>query len=824
MQAKSLFFSVFFLFIYMATVIFSGPAHAVKPTVEDLNSITINDLADALIPADSGVTVNAVRRTGINTNAGRFSGGLVAGLGFDTGVELSSGVVGSADDGTGAPDDDDADLDTLYAPDQYDISSLEIDLTPSGSTLAFQFRFATLEDTDAVWDAFGLFVDGTNIAYFPGNEVITTQTLGSYLETDPVDTEFTSHSIIVDATANVTPGNMVTLKFIVSDTGDDIVNSGVFIKGGSLTSTNAPTDISLSSHTVLQQKPVGTVVGTFSTTDPDVGDTHTYSLVSGAGDTDNASFTIAGSNLKTAEIFDYSVKNTYSIRVETDDGLGGKYEEQFTINVLETEVTRTLTVAKAGTGSGTVTSNPAGISCGADCTEAYDDGTQVTLTATAASGSTFSGWSGAVSGTTSPTNVLMNADKSVTATFTKNAAAKTTVKRTLTVTKTGDGTVTSSPAGINCGVDCDEDFDDGTEVTLTATPNPKRQFITWNNAVYGSNPVVKVTMNANKNVGAKFSAAQANPTVVWTGPAAGANDIALDTTVSAAFSGNMDDSTIDEASFTLSGPSLADRDPVTGTVAYDVFTKTAMFTPDQDLTADTTYTATISKTVKDQNGLGMTADYSWSFTTGDELDNDGDGVPNSVDAEPENSTVATPYAANGNGQLTLNCSNSGGNLANVNTVTPDDESVNQTGRPEGYDFPAGLVSFEITGLTPGETVEIVLTYPEELPADAKYYKVGPDGFAVFAGAEISGDTVTLTLTDGGDGDQDLAVDGVIRDPGGVAVAADEEPLDSSGGGGCSGPAFGADGPPPGGYGYDLGIMIALCLALVFGLSRRRKTE
>jgi lysophospholipase L1-like esterase len=75
-----------------------------------------------------------------------------------------------------------------------------------------------------------------------------------------------------------------------------------------------------------------------------------------------------------------------------------------------------LTVSRAGTGSGSVTSNPAGIDCGSDCSHDYQAGTSVTLTATPAAGSTFSGWSGDCSGTGSCV-VAMSANRSVTATF-----------------------------------------------------------------------------------------------------------------------------------------------------------------------------------------------------------------------------------------------------------------------------------------------------------------------------------------------------------------------------------------------------------------------
>lgn len=75
-----------------------------------------------------------------------------------------------------------------------------------------------------------------------------------------------------------------------------------------------------------------------------------------------------------------------------------------------------LTVSKAGAGSGTVTSNPVGLSCGATCSQNYTSGTLVTLSAAVDPGSTFTGWSGACSGT-GTCSVTMSAARSVTATF-----------------------------------------------------------------------------------------------------------------------------------------------------------------------------------------------------------------------------------------------------------------------------------------------------------------------------------------------------------------------------------------------------------------------
>jgi len=75
----------------------------------------------------------------------------------------------------------------------------------------------------------------------------------------------------------------------------------------------------------------------------------------------------------------------------------------------------TLTVTKAGSGSGTVTSNPAGITCGGDCTEDYPEGSVVMLTATPDPGSVFAGWSGDPD--CSDGSVTMNGNRTCTATF-----------------------------------------------------------------------------------------------------------------------------------------------------------------------------------------------------------------------------------------------------------------------------------------------------------------------------------------------------------------------------------------------------------------------
>jgi len=81
---------------------------------------------------------------------------------------------------------------------------------------------------------------------------------------------------------------------------------------------------------------------------------------------------------------------------------------------------RTLTVAAdpASSGTGTITSQPVGVSCGGDCVAEYVDGTVITLTAAPDAGSIFTGWTGGGCSGIGPCVVTMNANQSVTATFT----------------------------------------------------------------------------------------------------------------------------------------------------------------------------------------------------------------------------------------------------------------------------------------------------------------------------------------------------------------------------------------------------------------------
>jgi len=201
----------------------------------------------------------------------------------------------------------------------------------------------------------------------------------------------------------------------------------------------------------------------------------------------------------------------------------------------------TLSVALAGSGSGTVTSSPAGIDCGSNCSHDFPTGTQVTLTATAASGSSFAGWSGGGCSGIGACKVTMNGAESVTAIF----VLVPPNNYPLAVSKAGNGsgTVSSSPAGIDCGTTCLHVYPSATEVVLTATPSSGSSFAGWSGGGCSGIGGCEVTMNAAESVTATFEGPCVVPKV--TGEASKAAKRAVEAgncrvgTITHAFSGKV---------------------------------------------------------------------------------------------------------------------------------------------------------------------------------------------------------------------------------------------------------------------------------------------
>jgi Bacterial Ig domain len=93
-----------------------------------------------------------------------------------------------------------------------------------------------------------------------------------------------------------------------------------------------PTDVALSGS-VAEGAPVNSVVGTLISTDANANESFTYTLVAGAGSTDNALFSIVGNQLRTNVTFDFETQASYSIRVRTTDSTGLTFEKQLTVAI-----------------------------------------------------------------------------------------------------------------------------------------------------------------------------------------------------------------------------------------------------------------------------------------------------------------------------------------------------------------------------------------------------------------------------------------------------------------------------------------------------------
>ncbi len=155
-------------------------------------------------------------------------------------------------------------------------------------------------------------------------------------------------------TCTTPAGTAGTASVVVTTAGGSNAANTLF------TYNSAPTDIALSSSSIAENNAANATVGTLSTTDADVSDTFTYTLVSGTGSTDNASFTIAGSSLRLTPSANFEVKNSYALRVRSTDAGGAFFEKEFTVtvtNVIEAPVIASATTANLAPTTATLGGN-----------------------------------------------------------------------------------------------------------------------------------------------------------------------------------------------------------------------------------------------------------------------------------------------------------------------------------------------------------------------------------------------------------------------------------------------------------------------------------
>lgn len=245
---------------------------------------TANHLVAALLAGSSGITISNARLAGAGGQNGLFSGGTSAGLGFDTGIVLSSGFVTSLPlapgaFSSGASDDagqsGDPLLNALISNNTYDAAVLSFEFVPTGNQIQFSYVFGSTEYNDYVNspynDVFGFFVNGVNQAVIPGtstpvaiNNVNCGQSSGATSAgspgagpvsncdlfvnnrnddggvgtTNPID--LGGFTTTLSFVANVNPGVSNTLYLAIADTADNVLDSAVFLAGGTLSVCGGP--------------------------------------------------------------------------------------------------------------------------------------------------------------------------------------------------------------------------------------------------------------------------------------------------------------------------------------------------------------------------------------------------------------------------------------------------------------------------------------------------------------------------------------------------------------------------------------------------------
>ena len=151
-------------------------------------------------------------------------------------------------------------------------------------------------------------------------------------------------TIAVSPEATIAPASGAAQDFRTDVVYTVTAQDGMTTQTWTVTVNVPPADIALANSTIDENNAVNAVIGGLSATDGNTSDTHTYSLAAGTGDTDNASFSISGSDLVAAVVFDYEAKSAYSVRIAADDSNGGTFEKEFALTVNDvTNISQTIT-------------------------------------------------------------------------------------------------------------------------------------------------------------------------------------------------------------------------------------------------------------------------------------------------------------------------------------------------------------------------------------------------------------------------------------------------------------------------------------------------
>ncbi|MDB5337314.1 MAG: cya 3, partial [Planctomycetaceae bacterium] len=144
-----------------------------------------------------------------------------------------------------------------------------------------------------------------------------------------------------------TPNFALTVK--VSDSGSPTLSQTASVTVTLTDVFENPTAVALTPASLLENQSSGTLIGTLSTTDSDIGETYTYALVNGVGAADNGSVNIVGNQLFTTTPLNREIQPTLNVRIQTTDSHGLAFEQPLTINVLNVNETPTALQLSAQT-------------------------------------------------------------------------------------------------------------------------------------------------------------------------------------------------------------------------------------------------------------------------------------------------------------------------------------------------------------------------------------------------------------------------------------------------------------------------------------------
>ena len=533
----------------------------------------------------------------------------------------------------------------------------------------------------------------------------------------------------------------------------------------------APTDITLSSNSVDQAGGANATVGTLTATDPDVGETFTFTLVAGTGDTHNSLFNISGNTLRANNPAALNA-GTYSVRIRVADSYNSSLDKAFAIMVTDT-------VAPSAPSTPDMTS---GTDTGISNTDNITSNTTPVFTGTAEAGSTVTLYDGAtLLGTTTATggnwtiasSTLSEGSHSVTATATDAASNTSAHSPSLAVTVDTSAPRVSSIALVG---------------TPGATATSVQFLVTFNEPVHGlsTDDFTPTTTGGAAGTVASVTAASGSTATVTINNITGPGTLRLDVKAGT----NITDTAGNALPAYTSGPThtvqAAPGAPtgVAATAGNGQATVTFAAPASAGSSAITRYTAT--STPGNHTGdcapaatpgavctitvAGLTNGTSYTFTVkAENASGPGADSAASVAVIPRLLQISTPAGSVPGMAGAASATLSGGGAAC--TLQAGGGFGPAGTKPPGFDAPNGQFSFTAEHCTTAP-VTITLQYPAPLPQGVRFRK--PDGAGGWFDPQDpttslsltltnNRQTVTYQITDNGLGDAN-ATPGTIADP------------------------------------------------------------